>query len=86
MFIMFPPKICRFGHLGHLSIVRNLWQIASTGWFVGSPIIDSNCNTYNYMGASRSGWYPKMGWFIRENPIKMDDLRDPFFRKAPYTF
>ena len=27
---------------------------------------------------------PKNGWFVRENPIKMDDLRYPHFRKPPY--
>ena len=29
------------------------------------------------------GGAPIAGWFIRENPIKMDDLGVPHFRKPP---
>ena len=38
-------------------------------------------NPYNYMGVSING-EPQSGWFIRGNPIKMDDLGVPLFQET----
>ena len=57
---------------------------------LGGSCLGSFCNsvfgldiyicTCPEMGVSHNGW------FIMDNPIKVDDLGDPFFRKPPYIY
>ena len=35
-------------------------------------------------GDTRGYRIPLNGWFMMENPVKIDDLRDPHLRKPPY--
>ena len=40
----------------------------------------------DFMWVSINGGSPRAGWFVRENPTKMDDLGVPDFQETPiYT-
>ena len=49
-----------------------------------SPLLTDCGRDITYMVASINGDTPIAGWFIMENPIKIDDLGYPSFKKPPY--